>query len=147
MRKLCRCGQNMSLGFRLVIFENKFQVDRVPILECEECNCYEVLPSFKADVIDLLSQLKEQGESVRVYFTEINELADVLYGLSSQAGKMDPTAFRVLLEQSCNERINLLLDIYGCAQKMGDTSWMNEIAVRLAPLSKFVKKGQSISAK
>ncbi len=147
MRKLCCCGQNLNLGFRLVIFEDKFQVDRVPILECEECNYYEVLPSFKEDVIDLLRQLKDQGESVRVYFTEMNELADVLYGLSPQADKLDPSAFEALLEYSCNERINLLLDLYGCAQKMEDSAWMNEISARLAPLSKFVKKNQSLSAK
>ncbi|RCX23024.1 hypothetical protein DFP94_101615 [Fontibacillus phaseoli] len=147
MRKHCRCGQKMNLGFRLVIFENKFQVDRVPILECDECDYYEVLPFVKADVIDLLEQLKQQGENVRVFFTDMNELADVLYDMIQQKEKSDSSSFEAVLEQKCNERINLLLDLYGCAQKMNDSSWMNVIAVRLAVLSKYVSNRQSLSAK
>lgn len=147
MAFLCRCGQNMSLGFRLIIFEHKYQVDRVPILECQECNYYELLPFVKADLIDLIRQLKQREKCGRVFFTELNELADVMYGLYSLREEMDRKSFDHLLVKNCEERINLLLDLYGCAQKMNDTAWMNEITVRLAPLSKYVKERQFLGMK
>lgn len=147
MAFLCRCGQNMSLGFRLIVFEHEYQVDRVPILECQECDSYEVLPFVKADLLDLINQLKQQGKRGRVFFTELNELADVMYGLCRHREKMDVISFDQLLVQNCEERINLLLDLYGCAQKMNDIDWMNEITVRLASLSKYVKERQFLGMK
>lgn len=147
MRRLCRCGQKMNFGFRLVRFQNKFQIDRVPIFECDSCDFYEVLPFVKPDLLDLLDQLKQQDVKGRVYFTEVNELADVLYELFRKWTKADSGLFEAMLEQHCEERINLLLDLYGCAQKMNDENWMKEIAARLATLSKFVKDRQFMSAK
>ncbi|MNW34124.1 hypothetical protein D3C74_110950 [compost metagenome] len=148
MRRLCSCGQNMDLGFRLVIFENKFQIDRVPILECEDCEYYEVLPAIKCDLTSLLARLKEEGEGGRVLFTEVNEFADVLYSSYLTWKRTgDNQSFEELLEQGCEERINLLLDLYGCAKKASDSRWMNEISSRLAPLSKYVKERQCLETK
>ncbi|MNN02143.1 hypothetical protein D3C81_1147910 [compost metagenome] len=148
MRRLCGCGQKMDLGFRLVIFENKFQIDRVPILECEECEYYEVLPAIKCDLTNLLAQLKEEGEGGRVLFTEVNEFADVLYSSYLTWKRTgDYQSFEELLEQGCEERINMLLDLYSCAKKASDSKWMNEITSRLAPLSKFTKERQCLETK
>ncbi|MEF2964586.1 hypothetical protein V3851_01980 [Paenibacillus sp. M1] len=147
MRKQCRCGHTMSLGFRLVIFEHKFQVDRVPIFECDECDYYEIFPSVKEDLLDVLGQLKRKGEGGRIYFTEVNEFADILFELREQYGQEDPNAFEALVQQACEERINLLLDLYGCAQKINDPSWMDEIAARLSTLSNFAKYRAFLGAK
>ncbi|MNI22932.1 hypothetical protein D3C73_764970 [compost metagenome] len=148
MRRLCACGQNMDLGFRLVIFENKFQIDRVPILECEDCEYYEVLPAIKCDLTNLLAQLKQEDEGGRVLFTEVNEFADVLYNSYLTWKRTgDNPSFEALLEQGCEERINMLLDLYSCAKKASDSKWMNEITSRLAPLSKFTKERQCLETK
>ncbi|MBU5672833.1 hypothetical protein [Paenibacillus brevis] len=146
MRKLCRCGHRMSLGFRLVIYKNGIQVDRVPIMECDDCERYEVLPAVKSDLLDLLFQLEEKGETGLILFSEMNELANVLYGLFTDP-MLEGELNEAMLVKSCEERINLLLDLYGCAQKSDDKNWMDEITVRLATLSSFVSKRQFSGAK
>ncbi|MFD1176136.1 hypothetical protein ACFQ3W_07480 [Paenibacillus puldeungensis] len=142
MREHCHCGQTMNLGFRLVIFEGSYEIDRVPIYECEDCCNYEVFPEIRDDLTDLLRELKQNKENVRVTFTEINELADLIFGIYRQWNRADAPSFRVMLEQQCEERINLLLDVYGCAKGMGDIEWMNDISKRLSQLSKYVRKRQ-----
>ncbi|MNE67772.1 hypothetical protein D3C80_1633960 [compost metagenome] len=138
----------MDLGFRLVIFENKLQIDRVPILECEECEYYELLPAIKSDLTSLLADLREAGEGGRVLFTDVNEFADVLYSSYLTWKRTgDNQSFEMLLEQGCEERINLLLDLYGYAKKASDSAWMDEITTRLAPLSKYTKERQCLETK
>lgn len=146
MRKVCRCGHRMSLGFRLVIYKNVIQVERVPIMECDDCERYEVLPSVKADLLDMLFQLEEKGESGLILFPDMNELANVLYGLFSNP-KLEGELSEALLIKSCEERINLLLDLYSCAQKLDDKTWMQQIAVRLSTLSNYVNGRQVSGAK
>lgn len=148
MRRLCACGQDMDLGFRLVVFENKFQIDRVPIFECEECEYYELLPAIKCDLTNLLTQLKQESRGGRVFFTDVNEFADVLYSSYLTWKRTgDNLSFEALLEQGCEERINMLLDLYGCAKKASDSKWMDEITSRLASLSKFAKERQYLETK
>lgn len=146
MRKLCRCGHRMSLGFRLVIYKNGIQVDRVPIIECDDCERYEVLPAVKSDLLDLLFQLEEQGEEGVVFFPELNELANVLYELFIDP-MLEGELSEALLLKSCEERINLLLDLFGSAQRLDDKNWMDEISIRLATLSNYVSKHQLSRAK
>lgn len=146
MRKLCRCGHRMSLGFRLVIYKNGIQVDRVPIMECDDCERYEVLPAVKSDLLDLLFQLEEQGEEGVVFFPELNELANVLYELFIDP-MLEGELSEALLLKSCEERINLLLDLFGSAQRLDDKNWMDEISIRLATLSNYVSKHQLSRAK
>lgn len=146
MRKLCRCGHRMSLGFRLVIYKNEIQVDRVPIMECDDCERYEVLPAVKSDLLDLLFQLEEKGETGLILFPEMNELANLLHGLFTDP-MLEGELSEAVLVKSCEERINLLLDLYGCAQKTNDKNWMDEITVRLGTLSNYVSKPQYSGAK
>ncbi|MCM3698419.1 hypothetical protein [Paenibacillus macerans] len=142
MRKHCHCGQMMNLGFRLVIFEGIYEIDRVPIYECEDCSYYEVLPEVKTDLTDMLAKLKREQTEERIYFTERNELADLIFGIYRQWNRMETSSFEALLEQQCEEKINLLLDLFGCAKNLGDTEWMDDISKRLAQLSKFIKNRQ-----
>lgn len=142
MRKHCQCGKMMNLGFRLVIFEGIYEIDRVPIYECEDCDFYEVLPEVKSNLTDLLTELKKEPPSGRIYFTERNELADLIFSIYRQWDGTDNESFEGLLEQQCEERINMLLDLYGGAKNLGDLDWMNEISKRLSQLSKYVKNRQ-----
>lgn len=142
MRKHCHCGQMMNLGFRLVIFEGIYEINRVPIYECEDCSYYEVLPEVKTDLTDMLAKLKRERAEERIDFTERNELADLIFGIYRQWNRMETSSFEALLERQCEERINLLLDLFGCAKNLGDTAWMDDISKRLAQLSKFIKNRQ-----
>ncbi|WP_040676627.1 hypothetical protein [Paenibacillus sanguinis] len=139
MRKHCHCGQMMNLGFRTVIFEGIYEIDNVPIYECEECSHYQVLPEVKADVTDLLAGLKEEGVKEWVDFAEQNELAGLILALSDRWTGAEEASFESVLERQCEEQINLLLDLYGGAKNIGDLEWMDDISKRLQPLSKFVK--------
>lgn len=146
MRKHCHCGQMMNLGFRTVIFEGIYEIDNVPIYECEECSHYQVLPEVKADLTDLLAELKEEGIREWVDFAEQNELAELILALSDRWADTEEATFESVLERQCEERINLLLDLYGVAKNIGDPDWMDSISKRLQPLSKFVKNRQISSA-
>lgn len=116
MRKHCHCGQMMNLGFRVVIFEGIYEISRVPIYECEDCSYYEVLPEVKTDLTDMLAKLKRERAEERIDFTERNELADLIFGIYRQWNRMETSSFEALLERQCEERINLLLDLFGCAK-------------------------------
>lgn len=143
MRKLCDCGQSMTLGFRLVILDNKYQIDRVPIFECDDCEKYEVLPMIKNNLKNLMAELKERGQEGRVHFSEVNDFGYVLYeSYKTWEHNGDIQSFEVLFEQGCEARINHLLDLYSYAKKANDQNWMNEISDRLASLSEFAKERQ-----
>ncbi|GGF87296.1 hypothetical protein GCM10010913_05920 [Paenibacillus aceti] len=143
MRLLCSCGQTMILSFRMVIFEDVYQIDLVPILECENCASFELVPSIKQDVTKLLAELKQEHREGRVVFTHVNELAAVLYDIyESGQGEVELSSFEAVVIEKCEERINLLLDLYGYAKKTGDCDWMEEISFRLSGLSSFVKTRQ-----
>ncbi len=148
MHLFCRCGQSMTLSFRMLVFENMYQIDLVPILECEDCSYYELIPSIKQDVTRLLAELKEQSREGRVVFTSVNELASVLYDIYKSGQELlEVSSFNTFLVEKCEERINLLLDLYGYASRAGDADWMEEISFRLAALSSFVKKRQFLETK
>lgn len=140
MRKTCHCGQTMNLGFRTVIFEGRLEISRVPIYECEDCNYYFVMPQVKADLKSYLLNHDDQqsGKFSVVKFTDINELADVIYSIYRTWNPSESRSFDVVLEQKCQERINLLLDLYGYAKSLNDVDWMYNISKRLSQLSKFV---------
>ncbi|MUG44913.1 hypothetical protein [Paenibacillus woosongensis] len=142
MRKLCHCGQEMSLDFRVLIFEGIIEIDRVPVFECEQCSHYEVLPAIKPDLLALLAELKASREQGLVLFNEVSELADVMYGIYRTWSETESPSFESLLDQKCKERINLLLDVYGCAKGMEDQDWMEDISKRLAQISDFVNNSQ-----
>lgn len=142
MRKLCHCGQKMSLDFRVLIFGGVIEIDRVPIFECEQCSHYEVLPAVKSDLLALLGELKESEEQGLVLFNEVNELADVMFHIFRTWNQTESPSFEVLLEQKCKERINLLLDVYGCAKEMNDRDWMEDISKRLSQISDYVNYSQ-----
>ncbi|MEK4511790.1 hypothetical protein [Paenibacillus sp. FSL K6-2524] len=132
----------MNLSFRLVIFEGVLEIDRVPIYECE-LDCYhEVFPAIKADLKALLSSLKQQGKNGRIIFTEVNELAHLIFDIYRTWEQSESLPFEALLERKSGERINLLLDLYGCAKAMNDSGWMGDISNRLAQMSNIVKDRQ-----
>ncbi|WMT42506.1 hypothetical protein RE628_09265 [Paenibacillus sp. D2_2] len=104
----------------MLVFENMYQVDLVPILECEDCNSYELISSLKQDITRLVAEMKDQRREGRVIFTNVNELAAVLYDIyKSGQEQLEVSSFEAYLMEKCEERINLLLDLYGYARKAG----------------------------
>lgn len=146
MRKLCYCGQKMTLDFRVLIYEGVIEIDRVPILECEQCSHYEVLPAVKPDLLKLLAELRTSQEQGLILFNEVNELADVIFEIYRLWDQTQLPSFEAVFEQKCKERINLLLDVFGCAKEMNDEQWMEDISKRLAQISNYVNHSQFLGA-
>ncbi|MNJ69554.1 hypothetical protein D3C77_659160 [compost metagenome] len=101
-----------------------------------------MLPAVKPDLIELLAELKASQEQGLVLFNEVNELVDVMFAIYRTWDQTGSPTFEGLLEQKCKERINLLLDVYGCAKEMDDSGWMEQISKRLAQLSVYVNHNQ-----
>ncbi|WP_223066437.1 hypothetical protein [Paenibacillus caui] len=133
----CNCGQNKSLGFRTVIHERRIRINKVPIWECEHCGRYEVYSKIKSHLCEVLGQLKSQSGLAGVTFTELNELADVMYEIykENESAELDADLFTSEMAARCKERINLLLDVYGYAKNNGDREWMEKLMERLSQLT------------
>ncbi|GIP20362.1 MULTISPECIES: hypothetical protein [Paenibacillus] len=137
MRKSCDCGQEMSLDFRKVIFEGRIEIENVPILQCESCTCgsYEVLPEVKPHLLSLIGEWRQLEGSRVIHFNEINEIASLLYDTLYTEPDSEPIEH--VLERKKEDRINLLLDIYGYAKDKDDSLWMKDISERLSQLTLF----------
>ncbi|UUZ85779.1 hypothetical protein LJK88_21195 [Paenibacillus sp. P26] len=44
MQKLCKCGGEMSIRLRTVIYQNKVEIENVPIFTCESCAAARCFP-------------------------------------------------------------------------------------------------------
>lgn len=132
----------MNLSFRLVIFEGTIEIDRVPIYECEESCYHEVLPEIKEHLKQLLATLKAQDAMGRMNYTQFNELAHIIFDVYQNWDEENTDSFESVLEQTCREHINFLLDLYSCAKDTGDSVWMKEITDRLSQMSNNVKDHQ-----
>ncbi|WP_209858568.1 hypothetical protein [Paenibacillus shirakamiensis] len=146
MRKVCDCGLDMNLGFRHVIFEGRIQIENVPILECEYCSNYEVISEVKPHLLTLLKDWRTAEGSQLIYFNEYNEIADLLYGIFRQVPDLDMDNLEGMLNERRQERINLLLDLYGYAKDNKDDFWMEDVKGRLCQLTQFAKNRQKIQA-
>lgn len=135
MRKSCDCGQAMSLDFRKVIFEGRIEIENVPILQCDLCSTYEVLPEVKPHLLSLIGEWQQIEGSRLIHFNEMNEVANLLYDALYAAPVT--ASIEHILEQKKEERINLLLDIYGYAKEKEDGMWMEDITQRLSQLTLF----------
>lgn len=136
MHAPCNCNQSMNLGFRSVIYGKNIEIKKVPILECEACDNYEVYPLVKASLLELLNDLKGKSES-SVTFTECNELASIMYEVhvENQHKELDADEFTSEVTSRSKERINLLLDVYGYAKASRDAEWMEILMKRLSQLA------------
>ena len=138
MRKSCRCGHVMELELRTVVYAKKVEIRNVPVFACTDCISYEVLQPVKPDLKECISKLGEQPNKQDVLFGEQNELADLFHEQLLARPDATDQEMQDQMQQAVKERINLLLDILGYAQKSGDAEWIETTQRRLAQLSGFV---------
>ena len=138
VRKTCKCGHVMELELRTVVYAKKVEIRNVPVFACTDCVSYEVLQPVKPDLKECISKLGEQPEKQDVSFGKQNELADLFHEQLLARPDATDREMEYHMQQAVNERINLLLDIMGYAQKSGDEEWMEITERRLSQLSGFV---------
>jgi len=138
VRKTCRCGHVMELELRTVVYAKKVEIRNVPVFACTDCVSYEVLQPVKPDLKECISTLGEQPVKQDVSFGERNELADLFHEQLLAWPDAPDHEMEHRMQRAVEERINLLLDIMGYAQKSNDVEWIETTQRRLGQLSGFV---------
>jgi len=127
MQKRCsRCGNEMSIMLRNVVYRNRVKINNVPVYVCldEDCSHSQVVDMVKEDLKNLMNELGNNPLKQAVEFEEISEFSNLLVLVADQEEEI-PT------KQLIEERINELLDIFLLAQSLGDEKWMGEVRKRL----------------
>jgi hypothetical protein len=120
----------MAIRLRLVIYQNKVEIDNVPVYVCESCHASEVLGLIKPELTQLISSLGKRPKKQRLKFDEISEVAYLLLKVTEKERLDEP------VESIIEERINELLDMLILAQSLQDDAWMEDIRMRLGQLTK-----------
>lgn len=119
----------MSIRLRTVIYQNKVDIENVPVYTCESCQRSEVLPSVKPELTGLIGKLGNEPGKQQLLFDEMSEIAYLMRKVSEKE------YHRHSVERIVQERINELLDMMLIAKSLGDEQWIEEIRNRLAQIT------------
>lgn len=129
MQKHCKCGRLMSIRLRTVIYQNKVDIENVPIFSCDCCGRSEVASTVKPELTGLIRKLGSKPDKKQLYFNETSEIANLLLKVTEKERMNDS------MEKIVTERVNELLDILLLAQSLGDLPWMEDTRKRLSQIS------------
>lgn len=139
MHKQCNCGATMNIGLRTVIFQNKVEIENVPIYSCDDCHRSEVFPPVKPELTGYIRNLGPTPEAGTVSFNELSELAHLIHSVTKRENR------RETAEAIIDERINELLDMLLLAQSLGDDNWAEDVRERLKQITSHVKATYRLS--
>jgi hypothetical protein len=114
---------------RTVIFQNKVEIENVPIYSCDDCGRSEVFPPVKSELTGYIRTLGAEPEKGSIRFNDISELALLLCKVTSQENK------HCSVEAVIEERINELLDLLLLAQSLDDADWQEDVRSRLKQIT------------
>jgi hypothetical protein len=120
----------MMIRLRLVIYQNKVEIDNVPVYVCESCHASEVLEMIKPELTRMISSFGKKPKKQQLKFEEISEVAYLLLKVTEKERLSEP------VESIIEERINELLDMLILAQSLKEDAWMEDIRKRLGQLTK-----------
>ncbi len=130
MHKKCnRCGDEMTITLRNVVYRNRVKIQNVPVHVClnDECAHSQVVELIKEDLKQLMNRLGRNPERQSIEFEQISEFSNLLVMVSDQPED-------VPMKRVVEDRINELLDLFLLAQSLGDIKWMGEIRSRLTQI-------------
>jgi hypothetical protein len=119
----------MSIRLRTVIYQNKVDIENVPVYTCDNCQRSEVLPSVKPELAGLIGQLGGQPGKQQLLFDDWSEIAYLMRKVSETPCRGES------VERIVEERINELLDMMLIAKSLGDELWVAEIRKRLTQIT------------
>lgn len=120
------------MKLRTVIYSGKVEIVNVPVFTCRMCSRSEVYPIVKPDLTGLIGQLGARPDKQILQFNEWNEWANILVEATGGKNKaLDGT----IVDRLASERIDMLLDLYSLAEKLGDDAWKHDLSKRLAQIS------------
>ncbi|PZE22883.1 hypothetical protein CBW46_001905 [Paenibacillus xerothermodurans] len=120
----------MNIRLRTVIYQNKVQIENVPIFSCAVCQRSEVFAEVKPELTGVIGQLGTVPDKQLLQFEDISEIAHLMVKVTEKKRASDP------VETIVEERINELLDLLLLAQSLEDEPWTQEIRKRLAQIAK-----------
>lgn len=130
MQKQCKCGSEMSIRLRTVIYQNKVEIDNVPVFSCDSCNRSEVFTEVKPELTALIGTLGSKPVKQQLQFNEVSEIALLMLKVTEKKRASDPVEYII------QERINELLDLLLLAQSLQDELWMEDVRKRLSQIAK-----------
>lgn len=130
----CNCEQSLKLELRTVKYTRSVTIRHVPVLVCDQCLTYELIPSMRADLKKYVELFGPRPEITSFSLTDYHELAGVVYDVLADESCPDDR-LHAKLEDEIQHRINLLLDMYRLAESMHDDVWITDIRQRLSQLS------------
>lgn len=138
MQKQCKCGQTMSIRLRTVIYQNKVEIENVPVYTCEACSRSEVFPDVKPDLAGLIGNLGSKPDRQQLHFDDMSELAHLMMKVTDKERRHEP------VEKILEERVNELLDMLLLARSLGNEPWMEDVRQRLAQISKHATQAHDL---
>ncbi|MGN7357654.1 hypothetical protein ACTHPF_09800 [Paenibacillus sp. SAF-054] len=129
----CNCEQKMKLELRTVMYTRSVTIRHVPVLVCDRCLSYELIPTMRTDLKKCVELLGPEPSNISFSLTDYHELAKLLYEVLDEG--VSEENLKQTLEYEIQERINLLLDVYKTAEMMQDEAWVAELRLRLSQLS------------
>ncbi|MFE5319719.1 hypothetical protein ACFQ88_13510 [Paenibacillus sp. NPDC056579] len=130
MQKQCKCGSAMNIKLRTVIYQNKVEIENVPVFSCESCQRSEVFAEVKPELTGIIGKLGSLPEKQQLSFHEISEIAHLMKKVTEKQYAADP------VEKIVEDRINELLDLLLLAQSLHDETWQADIQKRLGQIAK-----------
>jgi hypothetical protein len=130
LHKLCKCGSSMSVKLRTVIYQNKVEIENVPVFTCNACSRSEVFAEIKQE---LTIMIKSLGRSPAKQYMQFNDFSEIAYLMHKVTDKKHAAES---IEEIVEERINELLDLLLLAQSLGDQPWSEDVRKRLEQISK-----------
>ncbi|MEJ8543974.1 hypothetical protein [Brevibacillus borstelensis] len=130
MHKKCsRCGNDMEITLRNVVYRKRVKILNVPVQVCQNdrCSHSQVVDVVKEDLKELMGNLGQHPKRQNIEFEDVSELSHLLVLIANQ--EEDAT-----VRQALEERVNELLDLFLLAQSLGDQEWMRELRQRLTKI-------------
>ncbi|MFD2370857.1 hypothetical protein ACFSO0_13060 [Brevibacillus sp. GCM10020057] len=130
MQKKCsRCGNDMEIVLRNVVYRNRVKIMNVPVLVCVDdcCAHSQVVDVIKDDLKSLMEELGQDPERQAIEFEEMSELSNLLVLIANEGVGSS-------VREALGERVNQLLDLFLLAQSLGDEQWMRELRERLTKI-------------
>jgi FKBP-type peptidyl-prolyl cis-trans isomerase (trigger factor) len=120
----------MSVKLRTVIYQNKVEIENVPVFTCDACNRSEVFSEIKSELTGMIRELGRPSEKQHLHFNEFSEIAYLMFKVTDKKHAAES------VEKIVEERINELLDLLLLAQSLGDQPWTEDVRKRLEQISK-----------
>lgn len=132
LKKCSRCGTEMAIMLRNVVYRNRVKIYNVPVHVCEDdrCSHSQVVEIIKEDLKQLMKDLGPTPGQQEIEFEQISELSHLLVYVADQSVENEESVVRTMVEN----RVNELLDMFLLAQSLGDERWLTEIRHRLVQI-------------